>query len=327
MKVLVLGGTSFIGRAVAEHLLRRGDQVALFHRGRAEPPGLDAATHIHGDRLDLPAHRRALERFGPDAVLDSYALTRRDAELACDVLPGVPAVVLSSQDVYAAYEGLLSGRAVADVPLAESAPLRRTRRVYGQDPPPGVPADYEKLDVEDVWARRNATVLRLPMVYGPHDPQCREGFVLRRLAAGRHRIPVGAGNLLWSRAHVADVAAAVVRALGEPRAWGRCFNLAEPTTPTIGRWIEQIAAAAAAELELVRAPDALLPPDLFLTAAHPQHLLADVHAAQDVLGWHPRPPDRGVADSVHWHLEHRTHAPWTEEDTARDEAALRAGEE
>ncbi|HEX2117951.1 MAG TPA: hypothetical protein VHF91_02110, partial [Acidimicrobiales bacterium] len=87
------------------------------------------------------------------------------------------------------------------------------------------------------------------------------------------------------------------------------------------------AAAAAAELELVRAPDALLPPDLFLTAAHPQHLLADVHAAQDVLGWHPRPPDRGVADSVHWHLEHRTHAPWTEEDTARDEAALRAGEE
>ena len=35
MKVLVLGGTSFIGRAVAEHLLRRGDQVALFHRGRA----------------------------------------------------------------------------------------------------------------------------------------------------------------------------------------------------------------------------------------------------------------------------------------------------
>ncbi|MUN63549.1 hypothetical protein GMA12_10400 [Kocuria sediminis] len=90
-------------------------------------------------------------------------------------------------------------------------------------------------------------------------------------------------------------------------------------------WIQQIAAAAGAGLESVRVPDALLPPDLLLAGTHPQHVLSDAHAAHDVLGRRPDSAEERVRESVRWHLEHRTYAPWTSEDTARDEAALRAG--
>jgi nucleoside-diphosphate-sugar epimerase len=324
MRVLILGGTSFVGRAVARQLLDQGEEVAVFHRGRSEPPELAAATHLHGDRMRLSDHRQAILRFAPHAVVDSYALTRRDAEVACEVLPeGVPTVVLSSQDVYAAFAGFLTGRAVSAVPLPESAALRTDRRLYREQPPPGVPADYEKLDVEEVWSARGATLLRLPMIYGPHDPQCREGFVLRRLLAGRRSVPMGAGNVLWSRAYVGDVATAVVRALRSESAWGRCLNLAEPAAVTVEQWMHQIAEAAGRPLETVRVPEDLLPADLRLTGTFAQHVLADVRAAQDVLEWQPPAPERRVAESVRWHLTHGTVPPWTEADSEQDDAALR----
>ena len=59
--------------------------------------------------------------------------------------------------------------------------------------------DYEKLDVEETYLQRGATILRLPMVHGEHDRQRREEFVLRRVRAGRRRIPFGAGTWLTCR--------------------------------------------------------------------------------------------------------------------------------
>lgn len=78
---------------------------------------------------------------------------------------------------------------------------------------PGVPGDYDKLDVEERWLPRGAVVLRLPLVYGTYDEQVREDLALPRVRAGRRQMRVGAGNLLWSRAHVDDVAVAVLAAL------------------------------------------------------------------------------------------------------------------
>ncbi len=324
MRILILGGTSFIGRAITRALLGLGHEVALYHRGRTEPSELARATHMHGDRSELFDRREEIARFGPDAVVDTYALTLRDARIAVSALPvDVPAVVLSSQDVYEAFEGFLTGRATAPLPIRENAPLRRRRYLYRDDPPPGVPADYEKIDVETVWSERRATILRLPMVYGPGDPQCREGFVLRRIAAGRRTIPVGAGNLLWSRAHVEDIAAAVVSALGNPAASGAIINIAESATVSVRRWIEQIAFAAGAELELVRVSEETLPADLMLTGTHAQHVLADTHLAEGLLHWTSDPADERVADSVRWHLRHQSYQPWGDADTAADERALR----
>lgn len=323
MRVLIFGGTAFIGRAVARRLMRGGHQVALCHRGRTEPPELAAATHLHADRTDTASVRSAIARFAPDVVLDAYALTAHDVETVLPAVPdGTPAVVLSSQDVYAAFAGFLAGKAVAAVPVREGDALRRRRYIHRDEPPPNVPATYEKLDVEEAWHERGATILRLPMVYGPHDSQCRENFVLRRIAAGRTRIPIGAGTLLWSRVHVEDLAEAIVTALRTPAAAGETLNIAEPNTPSMELWMLQIAEAAGVDVELVKVRDDLLPPDLLLTRAHPQHILVDASRAAALLGWSPRPPADRIADSVRWHLKHRTYASWTDADSEADDKAL-----
>ncbi|QUH01685.1 NAD-dependent epimerase/dehydratase family protein [Saccharopolyspora erythraea] len=160
-------------------------------------------------------------------------------------------------------------------------------------------------------------MLRLAVVYGEHDPQRREDFVLRRVRAGRERIPVGPGNLLWSRVHVDDVARAVMAALDEPAARGEVFNICETTTVTVREWMAQILRAAGSGAELVTVAD--VPPES-LTGTFGQHLLFSNEKARRVLGWEPGDPAESVARSVRWHLEH----PPTAEDAdfSADDRAL-----
>jgi hypothetical protein len=102
------------------------------------------------------------------------------------------------------------------------------------------------------------------------------------------------------------------------------FNLGEILTWPMSSWFDQIVNATGANVELVRAPDHALPPDLALTAAPAQHLLVSTARAQAALAWAPGEPADRVAQSVRWHLAHPPATRWTDEDTARDEAALAA---
>lgn len=322
MRVLVLGGTTFIGRRIVERLHDRGDEVLVVHRGHHQPAPWVPVGHLHVDRQHLADHSDEVRRFDAEAIVDTYALTAADVAAVLPVLPEVPSVVLSSHDVYQAYSAFHAQQCDTPVPLTEDAELRRERYPYRGAGLAGVPDDYEKLDVEEGWLARGATVLRLPMVYGPYDSQRREDLVLRRIRAGRRQMPIGTGNLLWTRAHVDDIATGVLAAVGTRAADGLAVNLGEPATVPIAEWIEQIVHAAEAKLELVRVPDDALPGELAITAAPRQHLLASVHLAEQLLGWSPTEPQLRVGESVRWHLENPPEAPWTDDDSLADDGAL-----
>lgn len=234
MRVAVVGGTRFIGRRIVELLAGRGDQVMVVHRGITEPGGPDGwvdCRHLHVDRSGFAGVADQVRRFRPDAVIDSDPGTAADVGHVLPHLPDVHLVVLSSMDVYRAYGLARAGREGEGLPIDETSAPRDERYPYrglgwGED-------DYDKLDVEPAYLARGGTVLRLPRTYGRHDPLRREEFVLRRMRAGRPRIPIGAGTTLWTRGHVDDVAAATLAALGHPAAPGEVFNVGEPTTRSI----------------------------------------------------------------------------------------------
>lgn len=323
MRVLVLGGTWFLGRRIVERLHERGDEVMVVHRGRSVPDAWVPVRHLFCDRRELARHRQAVRAFDPEAVVDAIALTGADVDAVLPVVVDLPAVVLSSQDVYEAHTGLRTDRAVAAVPLTEDSELRRDRYPYRGMGLDAVPDDYEKLDVEERWLDRGATLLRLPLVYGPHDWQRREEPILRRLRAGRTRIPVGAANLLWTRGYVDDLATGVLAALDTDAAQGLAVNLGEPQTMPVRWWLTQILLAAGSEAELVQVADHDLPDDLAITAAPAQHLLVSVVRAEELLGWAPGDPATRIAESVHWHLEHPPSGPtWSEADASADDHAL-----
>jgi nucleoside-diphosphate-sugar epimerase len=307
LRIVVLGGTRFIGRRIVDELLDAGHDVLVVHRGNTEPDGLPDVPHLHADRLDLAPVARELAAFDPEAVLDCAAFGAADADAVLGAFPSDDPrlVVLSSMDTYRAYGSLHAGTVTGAVPLDETSPVRPERYPYrGQMP--GMD-DYEKLEVEERWLGRGGTVCRLPMVTGPRDYQRRQEFVLRRVRAGRREIPAGAGTALLTHGDVGDIARGVRLVLEADRSIvaGEIFNFGERRTPTMGLRARQILdAAGATDTELVRVPDDALPPDLGLLGSIAQPLLVSSDKARRLLGWEESDPTAALQRTVEWHLAH-----------------------
>lgn len=313
MRVVILGGTWFVGRAICAELAAQGHELLVVHRGLAEPPDLVSASHLHAERASWPDHRAAIAGFRPDAAVDVSALNRQGADDALRALPdGLRLVALSSVDVYRAYASVQAKIHTDAVPLTEQSPLRTTRHL---DSP-----EWENLDIEARYLAAGAAVLRLGAVYGEHDYQHRLEFILRRLRAGRTKIPFGAGTVLFSRVYVGDVATAVAAALETTTGEGEAFNIVESATASIRLLAEQILAASGSNAQLVSVPDHVLPADLRSTGAGAQAMLADASKARQHLGWHESDPEQALRRTIDWHLRNPPAA--ADDDFTADDAAL-----
>src|SRR5258708_21378752 len=108
MRLLVLGGTHFVGRAVAETALARGDEVTLLNRGRSRAAA--GAELIVADRTDPEALRSALGNREWDAVIDTWSGAPRVIGEACGLLAG-----------RAGHFGYVSSRSVYRWPMPRGA--------------------------------------------------------------------------------------------------------------------------------------------------------------------------------------------------------------
>lgn len=249
MRVLVIGGTGFVGAPVVRRLLEDGHSVAAFHRGESS----GGAETIRGDRRDLTSSREAFRRFAPDVVLDTIAYTEEEGRTLAAVFRGIARrlVVLSSQDVYAAYGRLLRLEAGEPAgPFSEDAPLRSSRYPYRAMAKPGEMAyDYDKILVEAAvrgGADVPLTILRLPKIYGPGDPQRRLRPYLSRMSDAGSEISIDRAKATWrwTRGYVEDVADGIALAATDARAAGRIYNVGEEDALTEAQWVRVIGAAS-----------------------------------------------------------------------------------
>ena len=202
MRVLVLGGTQFVGRAVAEGLIARGWDVSILTRGRL-PVGYSGLTrHYRADRRD-PASLRELadERF--DAVVDVSAYTAADAAPVLDSLrlDGVRYVLVSSGAVYAPSD---AARA-EDPPTGENEVCLPAGRGQGRQVRPG---EAERGARRGHAERLRMVLPRAPAARRSQDDACWGGAATRvrpRCANGVsahvcETVRQSAANALWRAA-------------------------------------------------------------------------------------------------------------------------------
>ena len=192
MNILIIGGTNFIGPPVIRELAAGGHRITVFHRGQTQTTLPEGVDEILGDRHQFSTHRSEVQQIAPDVVLDMIPYTQADAQEVLETIRGIcdRVVAISSQDVYRARDVLwgIEPDQPDPVPLTEDAPLRSHLYPYKDNPPLGLPSDYDKILVEQAYlndAEIQSTVLRLPMVYGPGDPLHRFAAYLDRMQRGR----------------------------------------------------------------------------------------------------------------------------------------------
>jgi nucleoside-diphosphate-sugar epimerase len=284
MRILLIGGNGFIGQFAIAALQRQGHALALFHRGTtAAPPG---AEEIRGDRHQLNASAQELRRFAPEVVIDLVISSAPQAEALMNIFRGVArrVVMLSSIDVYRAVgisHGTESGP-LQEVPLTEESELRRNLHPYPADSMqhlrktfPWVTDDYDKIPAERIVMNDPelaATVLRLPMVYGPGDRLHRFYPVVKRIADGRDHIIYLDAVAAWRspRGYVENVAAAIALAATDDRAERRIYNVCEEPSFSELEWAQKIAGEMQWKGQFVVLPGERMPP----------HLLKPFNAAQ-----------------------------------------------
>ncbi|MFL5966133.1 MAG: SDR family oxidoreductase [Gaiellaceae bacterium] len=173
MRLLVLGGTKFLGRAIVEAALERGHELTLFNRGQTNPDLFREVEQVRGDRTES---------------LD--ALAGRDWDVVVDVATFIPRVVRISVDALrdrvGRYVYISSISAYADMSVA---PVEGNPVAELDDPDSESLEDYGALKaaceqiVESAYAERSL-VVRPGLIVGPHDPTDRFTYWPRRIAEG-----------------------------------------------------------------------------------------------------------------------------------------------
>jgi nucleoside-diphosphate-sugar epimerase len=273
MRVLIIGGTRFIGWHISSALIRAGHSICVFHRGSTQLEGLDGVSEILGEKENLSSYRDRFRDFRPDAVIDCIGYTEADGrrlmQTFSDWLPRL--IFLSSCDVYRAHAVL--HRATDDpvqvTPLTEDSPLRTNIYPYRKyaTGPEDWRCDYDKIPIERTLLAHpglDTTVFRLPAVHGPRDYQLRVWEHLRKMEARRKVIllPGTFSNWFWGRGYVQNIAAAICHFLSKEMISSAIFNLGDPVALSQKEWVEQIARVANWMGEIRIVPDEQLPDPL-----------------------------------------------------------------
>ena len=320
MRVVIIGGTGFVGPHVVERLLARGHAVTVFHRGHTEC-GLPAEVEqILGDRKHLTDYRSTLARVAPEVVLDTRPLNETDSRILVRTVKGITRrlVALSSGDVYRAH-GVIRGTEAGPlepVPLREDAPLRQRLYPYRGEQPraAGDPMrwadDYDKILVERVVLGEPdlpGTVLRLPMIYGPGDDQHRLYGYLKRMDAGRPAIVLDDmfACWRWARGYVEDIADAIVLAVADDRAAGRIYNVSDPEALTEADWVRAIGEAAGWRGDVVAVNRDRFPAGVRAQGNFEQHLVYNTDRIRRELGYaEGLSRSEALARTVAWERAH-----------------------
>jgi nucleoside-diphosphate-sugar epimerase len=272
MRILVMGGTRFVGRPLVARLQAAGHELTLFTRGRQPLP--DGVEHLVGDRGE-DAGLAALEGRQFEVIVDSSGRSQEDSRRVLE-RTGAPAhrfVYVSSAGVYADSELW---------PLDEDSPTDPASRHAG------------KAETE-AWLRAEGipfTSFRPTYIVGPGNYNPVEAWFFDRIAHGRPVPLPGDGTTITQLGHVADLAAAMARCIEVEAAANRIYNCSGRQGVTFRGLVAAAARAAGVDPASVTIrsfdPAGL---DKKARKAFPlrlAHFLTDITRVRRELAWEPQ---------------------------------------
>ncbi|NEP12691.1 MAG: NAD-dependent epimerase/dehydratase family protein [Symploca sp. SIO2C1] len=273
MRILIMGGTRFIGVYLTKILVAQGHEVVLFNRGN-KPAPLAGVKQIHGDRKDAAQLQEKLSSQEFDAIFDNNGRELSDTQPLVEIFKGRVQhfIYMSSAGVYLKSDQL---------PHIEGDPVDPKSRHKG------------KHETEAYLSSQGVpfTAIRPTYIYGPQNYNDLEAWFFDRIVRDR-AIPIpGNGMHITQLGHCQDLARAMSQVLGNQQAIGQIYNVSGDRYVTFDGLARTCAAAVGKspdELEIVHYQPKQF--DFGKRKAFPmrvQHFFADVHKAMNQLNWQP----------------------------------------
>jgi 2'-hydroxyisoflavone reductase len=306
MRILMIGGTQFMGRDTVQRLIARGHDVSVLHRHDGNDFDDGVVGNVQADRGDLDAISRILGNGRFEAVFD-FAYDWQHGTTAAQV----EAAARSCGSALERYVFISSIAAYGQgLELREDAPL-------APDDFPMPYIQHKASSERALFAMHResgfpVTIFRPPFVHGPRQPFYREQFFWDRMLDGRPIILPDGGDAPMQWVFAPDVAEACARAIEVPEAVGEAFNIGHVEPTTQRSFVEALARAAGVEPTLVSIPRStihahggqLMGENLYFgEVLDMQPLTSVVDKAARVLGISPTPLDEALAIGYAWYRE------------------------
>ena len=282
MKILVMGGTRFVGKPLVDHWLQAGHHLTLFTRGNNPvPPGVE---HLVGDRTSATGLEQLAGRSF-DVIADTSGRSLEDSKGVIE-RTGSP----SHRFLYVSSAGVYADSHLW--PLHEDSPTDPASRHAG------------KAETE-AWLRSQGipfTSFRPTYIYGPGNYNPVESWFFDRIVHGQCVPLPGDGSTITQLGHVQDLATAMARSIEVDAAANRIYNCTGAQGITFLGLVEAAARACGKDPSTVEIrsfdPARLDPKARKAFPLRLAHFLTDIHRVQRELAWQPAfDLDRGLADS------------------------------
>jgi 2'-hydroxyisoflavone reductase len=290
MRLLILGGTGFIGPHEVRYALARGHHITIFNRGRQKEEWPGPVEELLGDR---DGDLKALEGRDWDVCIDNATSLPRWVRDAARVLKGHVGhyVFISTISAYAANDRMADETAAtavyqgADAMAETTQSLSADRRLYG---PLKAESEMEALLQ---YGEATTTIIRASLIVGPGDATDRFTYWPERLARGGEILAPGDGSDPVQFVDVRDLAEWIIR-VAEERTIG-VFNASGPARPiTMDQMLAGIAQGIRVHPTLVWAPATFLQEN---TVSAWGDMPVWIPGQGDTFGFHRRDIRRAIA--------------------------------
>ena len=274
MRILIMGGTRFIGVYLTKVLVDKGHEIVLFNRGN-KPAPVSGIQEIHGDRTNASQLREKLASEKFDAIFDNNGRKLSDTKPLVEIFQGQLKcfVYMSSAGVYLKSE---------QMPHMEGDAIDPKSRHLGK-----YETETELANLGLPW-----TSIRPTYIYGPQNYNDLEAWFFERIVRDRP-IPIpGNGLHITQLGHVKDLAMAMVNILGNDKAIGQIYNISGErfiTFDGLARSCAEATGKSPDSIKLVHYDPKKF--DFGKKKAFPlrmQHFFASINKAITELNWQPK---------------------------------------